>query len=82
MKLQNKISKENLEKNVNKKLEVLIENKTFDNKYYIVRTKMDVPEIDGIVYIKNTTEENLINKFIMCKITDVSEYDLIAELID
>ena len=82
MKLQNKISKENLEKNINKEFEVLVENKTFDNKYYVGRTKMDVPEMDGIVYIKNTTEENLINKFIMCKITDVSEYDLIAELID
>ena len=42
----------------------------------------DAPEIDGIVYIKNnkTKKESLVNKFIKCKITDISNYDLIAEI--
>ena len=81
MKLQNEISKENLKKYLNKELEVLIENKTFDGKYYIGRTEMDAPEIDGIVYIENSKENNLVDKFVLCKITQIKEYDLIAKLI-
>ena len=60
---------------------VLIENVSFDGKYLIGRTKNDVPEEDGIVYIKRTEKnENLLNQFICCKIVDVSDYDLIAEV--
>ena len=43
---------------------------------------MDVPEMDGIVYVHNTTEKDLINTFIKCKIIGVRDYDLIAEIID
>ena len=80
MQLQKEISKENLEKNMGRELEVLIEDKTFDNKYYIGRSYMDVPEIVGIVYVKN--DENLnFGEFIKCKVTKVDEYDLVAEKI-
>ena len=81
MKSQQIISKQNLEKKIGKEYEVLIEDISFDKKYYIGRTMQDVPEIDGIVYIKNNNidkTENIINQFKKCKITDVSEYDLIA----
>ena len=81
MSLQQEISKQNLEKRIGKEYEVLIENKTFDNKYLVGRTKMDVPEMDGVVYIKNTTDKDLLNKFIMCKIVSVRDYDLIGEII-
>ena len=81
MKLQNEISRENLKKYLHKELEVLIENKTFDGKYYIGRTEMDAPEIDGVVYIENNKENNLADKFVLCKITQIKEYDLIAKLI-
>lgn len=83
MQKQQIISKENLEKKIGKEYEVLIEDLSFDKKYYIGRTMRDVPEIDGMVYIKNNHRdkiENMINQFKKCKITDVSEYDLIAEL--
>lgn len=83
MQKQQIISKENLEKKIGKEYEVLIEDFSFDKKYYIGRTMQDVPEIDGMVYIKNNHRdkiENMINQFKKCKITDVSEYDLIAEL--
>ena len=82
MSLQQGISKENLEKRVGKEYEVLIENKTFDNKYWIGRTKMDVPEMDGVVYIENkSNNKDLINKFLKCQITEVKDYDLIGTLI-
>lgn len=78
MKLQQKISSDNLKQKIGKEYEVLIENISFDKKYWVGRTKMDVPEMDGIVYIKNTSKEDLINKFVKCKIVDVKDYDLIA----
>lgn len=83
MQKQQIISKENLEKKIGKEYEVLIEDISFDKKYYIGRTMQDVPEIDGMVYIENNHRdktENMINQFKKCKITGVSEYDLIAEL--
>ena len=80
MKLQQKISEENLKQKIGNKYEVLIENKTFDNKYWIGRTSMDVPEMDGVIYIKNNKEQNLINSFIKCKITDIKGYDMIGEI--
>ena len=81
MSIQQVVSKENLKKRIGKEYEVLIESKTFDNKYWIGRTKMDVPEMDGIVYIQNNTETNLINNFVKCKIIDIRDYDLIGEII-
>ena len=45
---------------------------------------LDVPEMDGIVYIKNETDkkpEEIVNHFINCKVTEGSDYDLIAEMI-
>jgi ribosomal protein S12 methylthiotransferase len=83
MEKQQKISRQNLEKKIEKEYEVLIEALSFDKKYYIGRTMQDVPEIDGMVYIKNNHREkteDIVNQFKKCKITDVSEYDLIAEL--
>ena len=81
MELQQEISQENLKEKIGKQYEVLIENKTFDNKHLIGRTKMDVPEMDGVIYIENINNEDLINKFISCKIVDIKDYDLIGEII-
>lgn len=80
MEIAQKASKENLEKTVGKTYDVLIETKTFDDKYYIGRTYMDIPNEDGVVFIKNT-KSNLENTWTKCKITSVKEYDLIGELV-
>ena len=77
--LQQEISREKMKAKIGTEQEVLIENKSFDRKYYIGRTKSDVPDIDGVVYIKNNNLE--INEFVNCKITDFREYDLIGEVI-
>ena len=80
VKLQQEIAAEKLKSQVGKELEVLIETKTFDSKYYAGRSYMDVPDIDGLIYIKNENKEDLENQFIKCKITDVKGYDLIAQI--
>ena len=84
MQIQQEISKEIQSKKMGKIYEVLVEDMSFDGKYYIGRTMQDVPEMDGIVYIKNETDkkpEEIVNHFINCKVTEVSDYDLIAEMI-
>lgn len=81
MNLQQQISRQNLEKRIGKTYETLVENKTFDNKYWIGRTKMDIPEMDGVIYIKNDNNQDLINKFVNCKIIDIKDYDLIGECV-
>ena len=91
MKEQQVISNDNLKKKIGNIYDVLIENISFDRKYYIGRTFFDVPDIDGLVYIKNNeklqekvnqkTNNNILNEFVKCKITDVNAYDLIGEII-
>lgn len=81
MKEQQEISEKNLKEKVGKEYETLIENISFDGKYYIGRTIENVPDIDGVVYIKNSNKENLINKFVTCRIVDINTYDLIGKII-
>ena len=83
MKVQSQISLENLEKKIGKKYRVLIEDMSFDKNYFIGRTMQDIPEEDGLVYIKNDgtiNEKDALNQFVNCKIIDVSNYDLIGEI--
>ena len=82
MELQQLISKEKMKDTIGKEYEVLIETKTFDGKYYVGRSYEDVPDIDGLIYIKNNFKENLEGKFIKCKITNVKEYDKIGKIIN
>lgn len=79
MALQQIISEEKLQEKIGQTYEVLVETKTFDNRYWVGRTKMDVPEMDGLVYIKNDCTGNLINQFINVKMVDVKGYDFIGE---
>ena len=78
--LQKEISKRNLEEKIGKTYEVLIENMSFDKKHYIGRTYMDVPEEDGVVFIKNTKDLK-IGEFVKCKIIEIRDYDLIGEIV-
>ena len=78
MSLQQEISKENLKKQIGRKLEILIEDKSFDGRTYIGRTYMDVPEIDGVVYL-NTDKNLQIGDFTEGIVEDISDYDLICK---
>lgn len=88
MKKQQEISRENLSKKIGQEYEAIIENISFDKKFLIGRTSKDVPDIDGIVYIKyNNSKESTHditeykNQFVKCKIIDIKDYDLIAEIL-
>jgi ribosomal protein S12 methylthiotransferase len=64
MSIAKDISNKNLESYIGKTYEILLENITFDNKFYIGRSYMDIPETDGTVIIKNT-KDNLLRR--ICK---------------
>ena len=78
MSLQQQVSREKMKAKIGIEQEVLIEAKSFDRKYVIGRTKLDAPDIDGVVYIKNTDLK--LNEFVTCKITDFKDYDLVGEI--
>ena len=79
MKLQQEISEANAEKQIGKELEVLIENESFDGKFYIGRSMNEVPDIDGVIYIEKD-RENCLDKFVTVRIIDSKGYDLIAKI--
>ena len=80
MSIAKDVSRKKLEELIGKEFEVLIENQTFDKKYYIGRAYTDIPDEDGVIFIKNT-KDNLNNKYVKCKITKIQDYDLEGELI-
>lgn len=79
MKLQQEISHQKMLEKIGKEYEVLVENITSDGKYFIGRTCMDVPDMDGVVYMPYKKGIEL-NQFVNCKITDVRDYDMIGEI--
>ena len=58
----------------------MIENISFDKKYYIGRTYMDVPEEDGVIFIKKDKDIKL-GSFVKCEVIEVRDYDLIGKIV-
>ena len=81
MKLQQKVSEEISKKQIGRELKVLLEERSFDGKYYIGRSYMDVPDIDGVVFV-NCNEENLEGTFVNVKIVKAQGYDLVGEIVN
>ena len=79
MELQQHISNKKCQQKIGTTQEVIIENISLDKKFFIGRTKNDVPEIDGVVYVKKEASIKP-NTFIKCKITNVSNYDLFGQI--
>jgi ribosomal protein S12 methylthiotransferase len=75
---QLQISAENNQRYLDKRLEVLVEEKPEDN-LFIGRTVFQAPEVDGITYIHAKDME--IGKFADVLITDTLEYDLIGDAV-
>lgn len=78
MEIQQKNSEEFNETLLGNELTCIIDEITEDGEYYVCRSYMDVPDIDGLVFVKNEKEHG-IGDFINVQITDITEYDLIAK---
>ena len=83
MQLQQEVSGENEKRQIGRILEILVEQIALDKKYYIGRSYMDVPEIDGAAYVKikdgEKIDENLVGQYIKCRVKEVKNYDIICE---
>lgn len=77
MELQQSISQEFNDSLINKELTCIIDDITEDGEFYIARSYMDVPDIDGLVFIRREKEHN-VGDFITVTVEEVTEYDLIA----
>jgi len=66
---------------VGQTLKVLIdEQQKGDSNIYLGRSEYDAPEVDGIVYV-HSKKDLISGDFVMVKITDSYEYDLVGEVI-
>lgn len=73
------ISAEKLKSYIGKEYKVLVEDTTFDHKFCLGRSYMDIPDTDGMVIIKNC-DTKLVGEFVNCKVTAVNNYDLIVKI--
>lgn len=73
------ISAEKLKSYIEKEYNVLVEDTTFDHKFCVGRSYMDIPDTDGMVIIKDC-DAKLVGEFVNCKVTAVNNYDLIAKI--
>ena len=80
MSLEQKISTEKLNQKVGNTYEILIDGVSDDNKYYIGRSYMDIPNEDGVVFVPKL-KDGLVGKFVKCRITESLGYDLVGEIL-
>lgn len=73
------ISAEKLKSYIGKEYKVLVEDTTFDHKFCVGRSYMDIPDTDGMVIIKDC-DTKLVGEFVNCKVTAVNNYDLITKI--
>lgn len=74
---QQEVSKDNLNRLKGKALKAIIDGK-LDNGTYVGRTYMDLPWIDGFIFV-DSANEYLSGDMIKVRVTGSSEYDLIGE---
>ena len=77
MSIQQEISNENNQKMLGKKIKCIIDGITEDGEMYVTRSYMDVPDIDGFVFVKKEKEHE-IGEFIDAEIEEAFDYDLMA----
>ena len=80
MEIQQEISKEIMDSKIGKIYEVLLEDITDDLEYFIGRSYMDVPDQDGVIYVKYDENYGL-NEFVNVLIEKSYEYDLIGKIV-
>ena len=80
MSLQKQIAKIKLEEKIGNVYEAIVDEIVNNGTMVLARSYMDIPNEDGVIYIKNNGQVN-VGDFIKVKITDINGYDLIGEFI-
>lgn len=82
--IQKDISFNNNKKRIGKQYEVIVEDVSEDDKYFVCRSMNEAPDVDGRIYIKlskDSTSKIIIGEFVNVEIISCNEYDLFAKLI-
>ncbi|MGV4528816.1 30S ribosomal protein S12 methylthiotransferase RimO [Ornithobacterium rhinotracheale] len=80
MEIQSQISWELNQEKIGKIFKVLIDRK--EGNYFVGRTEFDSPDVDNEVLIPAENTYLPIGEFVNAKITDATEFDLYAEVVD
>lgn len=82
--IQKPISLELNKAKVGNEYEVIVEDVTENDEYFICRSYMEAPDVDGRIYIKideESANKVIVGEFCKVKIVDYNEYDLFAKVI-
>lgn len=81
--VQKHISLECNKKRIGNEYEVIVENVSDDDEYFVCRSYAEAPDVDGRIYIKideKSADKVIVGEYAMVKIIDCNEYDLFAEV--
>lgn len=84
LEVQKHISLELNQARVGNEYEVIVEDITEDDEYFICRSYMDAPDVDGRIYVKiddESAKKAVVGDFSRVKIIDYNEYDLFGKII-
>lgn len=82
--IQKQISLEKNKKRVGKEYEVIVEDITEDDSYFICRSYGEAPDVDGRIYIKiddESASKIIVGEYANVKIIDYNDYDLFASVL-
>lgn len=82
--IQRHISLEKNKKRVGKEYEVIVEDITEDDNYFICRSYGEAPDVDGRIYIKideTSADKVIVGEYLTVRITEYNDYDLFAEVL-
>lgn len=82
-KVQKHISLECNKKRIGHEYEVIVENVSDDDEYFVCRSYAEAPDVDGRIYIKideKSADKVIVGEYAKVKIIDCNDYDLFAEV--
>lgn len=81
---QKNISLEKNKARLGKKYEVIVEDISEDEKYFVCRSMLEAPDVDGRIYIKiddESASKIIVGDYAQVEIIDYNDYDLFAKII-
>lgn len=81
---QKEISLAKNKERLNKEYEVIVEDISEDEEYFVCRSMLEAPDVDGRIYVKIDEQSSLkiiVGDYAKVKIIDYNEYDLFAKVI-
>jgi ribosomal protein S12 methylthiotransferase len=81
---QKEISLEKNKERMGKEYEVIVEDISEDEEYFVCRSMLEAPDVDGRIYIKideESASKVIVGEYTNVKIIDYNEYDLFAKVI-